>query len=94
MSTTTKLPHDHQTQLATLKALRDELRIQAHLGSIEAKEAWAAIEPRFEALISEAAQAGVITVRAVNAVFRELKQLVTTVQKERHILSEKRAAHP
>lgn len=29
-----------------LKTLRDEIRVQAHLGSMELKEQWAKLEPR------------------------------------------------
>ena len=44
--------NDMHAQLEKLKEVRDELRVQAHLGGIEAKEAWRRIEPHFDALMA------------------------------------------
>ena len=41
-----------------LKQLRDELRVKAHLGRLEAEEKWHELEGRFEDLEAKARQIG------------------------------------
>ena len=53
-------------QLDAFKTLRDELRVQAHLGGLDAKEAWSRIEPQFDVLVRDAQKAGHVTVGALN----------------------------
>ena len=80
------------TQIAALKTLRDELRVQAHLGGMEAKDAWNKIEPAFDSLVQEATSVGYITVHAMTGVFKELKHFVSAVQHEERIQHDKRQA--
>lgn len=45
-----------QEELAELRRLRDELRVQAHLGALDAKETWETLEakwPSIEARLHE-----------------------------------------
>ena len=77
-------------KLDDLKRLRDELRVQAHLGGLEAKDAWAEVEPHFDTLMNEAARAGKATAKAMGGALQELKHFVAAVQQERRIQHDKR----
>lgn len=39
---------DFEQARAQLKTLRDEIRVHLHLGSMDLKDAWKKMEPRFE----------------------------------------------
>ena len=50
--------HDSQfhRDIEDLRTLRDELRVKAHLGRLEAEDAWHDLEARWEDLEAKAAQ--------------------------------------
>ena len=54
---------------ATLRTLRDELRVQLHLGKLEAKDEWRRLEPRLESALE---RAGSEVSEASRAVVKEL----------------------
>ena len=41
---------------AALRTLRDELRVQVHLGRLEARDEWRRLEPRLESVLEQAAK--------------------------------------
>jgi SMC interacting uncharacterized protein involved in chromosome segregation len=45
-------------ELEELRTLRDELRVKAHLGRLEAEEAWGEVEKRWQDLEAKARQIG------------------------------------
>ncbi|MBS2028685.1 MAG: hypothetical protein JST54_12355 [Deltaproteobacteria bacterium] len=67
-------------QLEAFKTLRDELRVQAHLGGLEAKEAWSRIEPQFDSLVRDAQKAGHVTVGALNELLVGFKRFMAAVK--------------
>ena len=72
-------------QLDAFKTLRDELRVQAHLGGLEAKEAWSRIEPQFDSLVRDAQKAGHVTVGALNELLGGFKRFMASIKYERGI---------
>ena len=51
-----ELKAELQKSAAALRALRDELRVQIHLGRLEAKDEWRRLEPRLESVLEQAAK--------------------------------------
>jgi SMC interacting uncharacterized protein involved in chromosome segregation len=45
-------------ELEELRTIRDELRVKAHLGRLEAEEKWSEVEARWEDLEAKAKQIG------------------------------------
>ncbi len=59
-----------------LRALKDEIRLRIHLGGMDARDAWARLEPQFDEAERLARNATVLTGRAIDqlvAKFRELR---------------------
>jgi hypothetical protein len=48
---TRDLKAELEKSAAVLRTLRDEVRVQLHLGGLEVKEEWRRLEPRLEAVI-------------------------------------------
>lgn len=48
MNTTKDLKAELEKSTAILRSLRDEVRVQAHLGGMTAKDEWRKLEPRLE----------------------------------------------
>jgi len=48
---TRDLKSELEKSAALLRKLRDEVRVQLHLGGLEAKEEWRRLEPRLEAVL-------------------------------------------
>jgi hypothetical protein len=57
-STITTAAQDIKSELdksaKVLRSLRDEVRVQLHLGGVEVKEEWRRLEPRLEATLERA----------------------------------------
>ena len=43
-----------EADLDQLRALRDEIRVKAHLAKMDAKQHWAELEPRVNAVVEQA----------------------------------------
>lgn len=80
-------------QIEALKTIRDELRVQAHLANLEAKEAWGRLEPHFDSLIYEAQKAGHVTVSAVSELMGGFKRFMGAVKYERNLREKRPGAH-
>jgi hypothetical protein len=53
---TNDLKAELEKSAALLRTLRDEVRVQIHLSSMEAKDAWHKLEPSLEAALERAAK--------------------------------------
>ena len=57
MNQTTKdLKAELEKSAAILRTLRDEVRVQLHLGGMTAKDEWRKLEPRLEAALERASK--------------------------------------
>jgi hypothetical protein len=79
MNRTTKdLKAELEKSAATLRALRDEVRVQIHLGGLDVKDAWRELEPRLETALGRAAtevsDASRTVVAEVTASLRSLRE--------------------
>ena len=63
---------------ATLRTLRDELRVQIHLGKLEAKDEWRKLEPRLESALERAekdvSEASRVAVKELTDAARKLRE--------------------
>lgn len=81
-----------RTQLGDLKrqlaALRDEVRLHAHLGSMELKQKWSELEPRFheaEQLVAEATQASRAALQDLVRRYRELRDAIVRLRERQRL---------
>jgi len=74
MDTTTQLKQELKTDLEQLRKLRDEIRLQLHLASMDAKSTWAEIEPQLSQLERNASEAVTAATRA--ALTEAIKRLI------------------
>jgi len=61
--------------LEALQTLRDEVRVRAHLGSMEVKRRWSEIEPHLEQLLQSAKTLGDASVTAVREALERLREI-------------------
>ncbi len=54
--TTKELKVELEKSLALLARLRDEVRVQVHLASMDAKKEWNELEPRIHSAVEQAAK--------------------------------------
>jgi hypothetical protein len=54
--TTRELKAELEKSAALLRTLRDEVRVQLHLGGSDVKKEWSRLEPRLEAVLARAAK--------------------------------------
>jgi transposase len=54
--TTRDLKTELDKSVVLLRTLRDEVRLQLHLGSMDAKDEWRRLEPRLESAFDQAAK--------------------------------------
>lgn len=70
---------------ADLLRARDELQVQAHLASMDAKDAWKKLEPRLEAFEEKAERAAEQTAeeleRAANELYADVEKLRAKMKK-------------
>ncbi len=67
--------------LDQLRRLRDELRVQAHLGGMEAKKAWDELEPKIAEADRLAEKASEESLRRAVDALRKLKDFKRATQK-------------
>ena len=78
---TTPLQTELQRTLDQLRRLRDEVRVQAHLGGMEAKKAWDELEPKLAEADRLAEKASEESLQAAIDSIRKLKDLKRTFKK-------------
>lgn len=79
---TTAIKGEARKALDSLQALRDEIRLQIHLGAMDAKDRWRALEPRIETLLGRvAADGSEITKSAFHDLMTEVVKLRASLQK-------------
>ena len=81
MQTTTPIQAELRDTLDQLRRLRDELRVQAHLGGMEAKKAWDELEPKLAEADRLAEKASEESLKAAVDALRKLKELKRTMNK-------------
>lgn len=54
--TTKKVSGELEKNLEQLRALRDEVRVRAHLAKMDVKDCWNELEPRISAVVEQAAK--------------------------------------
>ncbi len=59
-------------EIEELQSLRDEIRVKLHLAGMEAKDAWAELEPRIERLEGQVAREGAAVADATLALAKDL----------------------
>ncbi len=67
--------------LDQLRRLRDELRVQAHLGGMEAKKAWDELEPKLAEADRLAEKASEESLKKAVDALRKLKDYKRTIEK-------------
>jgi hypothetical protein len=76
MSTTSEaLKKGIEEKLNNMRAMRDELRVQVHLGGLDAKAQWNKLEPQLAALDHIADEVSDATDAAVTKVLKSLADL-------------------
>jgi hypothetical protein len=73
--TTTDLKTEMKKSLELLRTLRDEVRVQLHLGGLEAKRRWDQLEPRLELVEKAAKDVTEASRTAVSEAVKSLKEL-------------------
>jgi hypothetical protein len=74
-STTNDLKNEMKKSLELLRTLRDEVRVQLHLGGMEAKQRWEQLEPRLEQVEQAAKEVTDASRAAVGEAVKTLKEL-------------------
>lgn len=82
METHSPIQTELRETLDQLRRLRDEVRVQAHLGGMEAKKAWDALEPKLAEADRLAEKASEESLRAAVEALRKLKDLKRTLKSE------------
>jgi hypothetical protein len=70
---TTKGKGDVYDGLAALRTLRDEIRVQIHLGGMEARQKWDVLEREFQHVQAAAKHVTEASLQALTGAFLELK---------------------
>ncbi|HSQ66062.1 MAG TPA: hypothetical protein VLM85_22725 [Polyangiaceae bacterium] len=78
---TSPIQTELQKTLDQLRRLRDEVRVQAHLGGMEAKKAWDELEPKLAEADRLAEKASEESLHAAVDALRKLKDLKLTLKK-------------
>jgi hypothetical protein len=73
--TTPDLKAEMKKSLELLRTLRDEVRVQMHLGGLEAKRRWNELEPRLEQVEQAAREMTEASRAAVGDAVKSLKEL-------------------
>jgi hypothetical protein len=75
MTTTDDIKSEMKKGLELLRTLRDEVRVQLHLGGMEAKRRWDQLEPRLEQVEQAAKDMTEASRAAVGEAVKSLKEL-------------------
>jgi hypothetical protein len=70
--------HELDKPLATLKTLRDEIKVRIHLAGMEARETWSQLDSEADKLARKAEQA---SRRALDEVIGKLQELRRSLEK-------------
>ncbi len=70
-----KLKHDWENVFKGLRAIRDDLKVRAHLASLDLKDEWTKLEPRFEEAEQYANVISDATLAAARDLLRRAKDL-------------------
>ena len=83
---TTQNPIEAQMRnvLSELRKLRDEIRVQVHLGGMDAKKAWDELEPKLAEADRMAENASEETFHAAVETLRKLKLFRSTLPEKKH----------
>jgi len=81
MQTTSPIQAELRDTLDQLRRLRDEMRVQAHLGGMEAKKAWDELEPKIAEADRLAEKASEESLRAAVDALRKLKDFRRNIKK-------------
>jgi hypothetical protein len=65
--------------LSELRGLRDEARLKIHLASMDARDAWARIEPSILDVEREAVHASAAALQRIENTVRQLRELVASL---------------
>jgi hypothetical protein len=71
-----------------LRALRDEIRVHLHLGSMELKDRWAALEPRFseaERYVEELTETSRAAMKDLVKRFSELRDSLARLREQHKV---------
>jgi len=79
-----ELKHQVQRGLDELRRLRDEIRLEIHLGSMEAKEKWEELEPRIRDVETIAKDISIASRRAVQEVVDSLRRFRESLSPPHH----------
>lgn len=79
-----ELKHQLQRGLDELRRLRDEIRLEIHLGSMEAKEKWEELEPRIRDVETMAKDISNASRRAVQEVVDSLRRFRESLSPPHH----------
>jgi len=79
-----ELKHQLQRGLDELRRLRDEIRLEIHLGSLEAKEKWEELEPRIRDVETMAKDISNASRRAVQEVVDSLRRFRESLSPPHH----------
>ncbi len=72
-------------QLERLAAARDQARLELHLASMEAKDAWARVEPRVDDVLRLASDVSDLSRQAVEEILQKVETFRRTLaHRERH----------
>jgi hypothetical protein len=80
-STNTDLKTELKKSLELLRALRDEVRLQLHLGGMEARHRWDELEPRLASVEQAAQEATEASRAAVREAIAALKELSASLKR-------------
>lgn len=78
---TTDMKAELQKSLTAMQTLRDEIRVQLHLAGMDAKDAWAKLEPKVEEAEKLAEEVSDASKAAVADVLEKLRELRSSLQK-------------
>ena len=78
------IKHQIQKSLESLTTVRDEIRLQLHLASMDVKDGWAKLEPEAEAAAKMAENATAISHKAIEDIAQKLRAF-----RDEHLLAKK-----
>jgi len=79
---TTDLKAEMKKSIEILRTLRDEVRVQVHLGGMDAKKRWDALEPQLRAVEHAAQEATDASRKLVADSVKALEDLRSSIGKE------------
>jgi hypothetical protein len=62
-----------------VRTLRDEAKLKMHLATMDARDAWARLEPKIDAAEREATRASAAALQEIEATAKKLRELVASL---------------